>query len=328
MPQRPLAARIARLFRRGDGASAAPCPVYPAEARKRRAFRESHRAYALSDQRRVRRAAGASAFGTLGGRPVCLVRTPKGKNIKHNKSRRRQQSGLYSSLPQCGLGLRKKQGCAVTHMARLHHTIPKATQPIEVRQRPRRVGAHLLKHVERIFAIPMARLFCPLVDCPAYRPRISSRRQIPRASHRLARRPLFCRRMQAALRPAYAGKVRRRKAAHWAAFLPIKRAACPMFGTNRPACVAGGAKRCPRADSASPVCSVKNVCGKFAGGSRARPAGRSIPRETERGQAAPWRDAARTAAPRRFFMPFAGFSCFDCLASERPPEKRSLLRRL
>ena len=247
VPQRPLAARIARLFRRGDGASAAPCPVYPAEARKRRAFRESHRAYALSDQRRVRRAAGASAFGTLGGRPVCLVRTPKGKNIKHNKSRRRQQSGLYSSLPQCGLGLRKKQGCAVTHMARLHHTIPKATQPIEVRQRPRRVGAHLLKHVERIFAIPMARLFCPLVDCPAYRPRISSRRQIPRASHRLARRPLFCRRMQAALRPAYAGKVRRRKAAHWAAFLPIKRAACPMFGTNRPACVAGGAKRCPRA---------------------------------------------------------------------------------
>ena len=40
--------------------------------------------------------------------------------------------------------------------------------------------------------------------------------------------------MQAALRPTYAGKVRRRKAAHWAAFLPIKRAACPMFGTNRP----------------------------------------------------------------------------------------------
>lgn len=91
------------------GASAAPCPVYPAEARKRRAFRESHRAYALSDQRRVRRAAGASAFGTLGGRPVCLVRTPKGKNIKHNKSRRRQQSGLYSSLPQCGLGCGKSR---------------------------------------------------------------------------------------------------------------------------------------------------------------------------------------------------------------------------
>ena len=67
---------------------------------------------------------------------------------------------------------------------------------------------------------------------------------------------------------------------------------------------------------------------KIAGGSRARPAGRSILRETERGQAAPWRDAAPTAAPRRFFMPFAGFSCFDCLASERPPEKRSLLRRL
>lgn len=62
-----------------------------------------------------------------------------------------------------------------------------------------------------------------------------------------------------------------RKAAHWAAFLPIKRAACPMFGTNRPACVAGGAKRCPRggfprADSASPVCSVKNVCRKLRAG--------------------------------------------------------------
>ena len=44
-----------------------------------------------------------------------------------------------------------------------------------------------------------------------------------------------------------------------------------MFGTNRPACVAGGAKRCPRAgnrraDSASPVCSVKNVCRKLRAG--------------------------------------------------------------
>ena len=183
VPQRPLAARIARLFRRGDGASAAPCPVYPAEARKRRAFRESHRAYALSDQRRVRRAAGASAFGTLGGRPVCLVRTPKGKNIKHNKSRRRQQSGLYSSLPQCGLGLRKKQGCAVMRMARLHHTILKAPQLIEVRQRPRRVGAHLLKHVERTS------------DCPAYRPQIS---------RNPARKPPPC--AAAPFLPAYAGR--------------------------------------------------------------------------------------------------------------------------
>ena len=241
------------------------------------------------------------------------MRTTNGKNIKHNESRRRQQSGLYSSLPQCGLGLRKKQSCVVTHMARLHHTIPKATQPIEVRQRPRRVGAHLLKHVERIFAIPMARLFCPLVDCPAYRPRISSRRQIPRASHRLARRPLFCRRMQAALRPAYAGKVRRRKAAHWAAFLPIKRAACPMFGTNRPAHMFCQER-------------VRKICGRVPRSSRRTQ--HSQRDRTRTGRAAPWRDAARTAAPRRFFMPFAGFSCFDCLASERPPEKRSLLRRL
>lgn len=90
VPQRPLAARIARLFRRGDGASAAPCPVYPAEARKRRAFRESHHAYALSDQRRVRRAAGASAFGTLGGRPSALCARQKGTmnpDADHNRAR-------------------------------------------------------------------------------------------------------------------------------------------------------------------------------------------------------------------------------------------------
>ena len=60
----------------------------------------------------------------------------------------------------------------------------------------------------------------------------------------------------------------------------------------------------PRADSASPVCSVKNVCGKFAGGSRARPTGHSIPRETERGQAAPRRGVMRPEPPHR-----AGFLC-------------------
>ncbi len=85
-----------------------------------------------------------------------------------------------------------------------------------------------------------------------------------------------------------------------------------MYGGNRPACAA--------------CISVKNVRGKFAGGSRARPAGRSIPRETERGQAAPRLDAVQTAAP--VFMPFAVFSCFGGWASERPPGKHSLLRRL
>ena len=145
---------------------------------------------------------------------------------------------------------------------------------------------------------------------------------------------LFCRRMQAALRPAYAGKVRRRKAAHWAAFLPIKRAACPMFGTNRPACVAGGEAlsargKPPRGQRFARMLRqerVRKICGRVPRSSRRTQ--HSQRNRTRTGRAAPWRDAARTAAPRRFFMPFAGFSCFDCLASKRPPEKRSLLRRL
>lgn len=113
--------------------------------------------------------------------------------------------------------------------------------------------------------------------------------------------------MQAALRPAYAGKVRRRKAAHWAAFLPIKRAACPMFGTNRPACVAGGAKRCPRggfprADSASPVCSVKNVCRKLRAGPARVPQDAAFSEKQNADR--PRRGVMRPQPPHR-----AGFLC-------------------
>ncbi len=80
-----------------------------------------------------------------------------------------------------------------------------------------------------------------------------------------------------------------------------------MFGTNRPACVAGGAKRCPRggfprADSASPVCSVKNVCRKLRAGPARVPQDAAFSEKQNADR--PRRGVMRPQPPHR-----AGFLC-------------------
>ena len=73
-----------------------------------------------------------------------------------------------------------------------------------------------------------------------------------------------------------------------------------MFGTNRPACVAGGGS--PRADSASPVCSVKNVCRKLRAGPARVPQDAAFSEKQNADR--PRRGVMRPQPPHR-----AGFLC-------------------